>query len=67
MEIYTYAYSADYTPPMPVVDVTLVTPHSGEAAGPELALVDSGADGTLVPVDLLEQIGAISVATGRLI
>jgi hypothetical protein len=28
--------------------------------------VDSGADGTLVPVDLLEGIGAISVATGRL-
>ena len=61
-----YAYSLDYDPSMPVVEVTLVAPHSGEAVGPELALVDSGADGTLVPVDLLEEIGAISVATGRL-
>jgi predicted aspartyl protease len=51
---------------MPVIDVTLVAPHSGEAIGPETALVDSGADGTLVPVDLLEQIGAVSIATARL-
>lgn len=67
MKLYTYSYSADYDPSMPVVDITLVAPHSGEAIGPEIALVDSGADGTLVPVDLLEQIGAVSIATGRLI
>lgn len=66
MELYTYSYSTDYVPSMPVVDVTLVAPHSGEAIGPKIALVDSGADGTLVPVDLLEQIGAVSIATGRL-
>lgn len=66
MDIYTYAYSTDYTPSMPVVDVTLEAPHSGNAAGPTVGLVDSGADGTLVPVDLLEEIGAISVASGRL-
>lgn len=66
MNLYTYSYSADYDPAMPVVDVTLVAPHSGAAVGPKIALVDSGADGTLVPVDLLEQIGAVSIATGRL-
>ena len=66
MDTYTYSYSTVHTPPMPVVDVTLIAPHSGEAVGPKVALVDSGADGTLVPVDLLEQIGATSVATGRL-
>jgi hypothetical protein len=66
MKLYTYPYSADYDPSMPVVDVTLVAPHSGAAIGPEIAQVDSGADGTLVPIDLLEQIGAISIATGRL-
>lgn len=32
----------------------------------DAALIDSGADGTLVPVDLLERIGAVSVASGRL-
>ncbi|MDY7077876.1 MAG: aspartyl protease family protein [Chloroflexota bacterium] len=67
MKLDTYSYSADYAPSMPVVDVTLVAPHSGEEIGPELALVDSGADGTLIPVDLLEQIGLVSIATGRLI
>lgn len=67
MKLYTYAYSTDYHPSMPVVDVQLRAPHSGEAVGPVTALVDSGADGTLVPVDLLEQIGTVSIATGRLI
>ena len=67
MDLYTYPYSANYDPSMPVVEVTLVAPHSGAVTGPEIALVDSGADGTLVPVDLLEQIGAVSIATGRLI
>lgn len=66
MKLYTYSYSVDYDPSMPIVDVTLVAPHSDEAIGPLSALVDSGADGTLVPVDLLEQIGAVSIATGRL-
>ncbi len=66
MKFDTYSYSEDYDPPMPVVDVTLVSPHSGKVVGPEVALVDSGADGTLVPVDLLEQIGAISIASARL-
>ena len=52
MNLYTYAYSADYDPPMPVVDVTLVAPHSDATVGPEIAVVDSGADGTLVPVNM---------------
>jgi len=66
MKHYTYPYSVDYEPRMPVATVTLKAPSSGEAIGPEMALVDSGADGTLIPINLLEQIGAVSIATGRL-
>ena len=66
MRLYTYPYDADHDPAMPVVDVTLVAPHSDAAVGPETALVDSGADGTLIPVNLLEQLGVVSIATGRL-
>lgn len=66
MKLYTYVYSKDHQPPMPVVDVRLIAPHSGMATGTITAVVDSGADGTLVPVDLLSEIGAVSIATGRL-
>ena len=66
MKHYTYPYSADYEPSMPIATVTLRAPSSGEVIGPEMALVDSGADGTLIPINLLEQIGAVSIATGRL-
>ncbi len=48
-------YNKTYVPPFPTLPVTL-----GEGAsrvGPVPALIDSGADTTLVPVDLLDQIG----------
>lgn len=66
MRLYTYSYNSDFDPPMPVVDVLLVEPHSGETSGPHRALIDSGSDGTLVPVNLLAQISATSVGAGRL-
>jgi predicted aspartyl protease len=67
MKLYTYSYNADYNPSMPVVEVILQAPLSDDATGPVSALIDSGADATLVPADLLEQIGAVSVSTGRLL
>lgn len=66
MNLYTFSYSVDYDPAMPVLEVTISEPHSNEAVTYAPALIDSGADGTLVPVDLLERIGAVSVASGRL-
>ena len=66
MGLYTYSYNSDFDPPMPVVDVLLVGPYSRETSGPHRALVDSGSDGTLVPINLLAQINATSVGTGRL-
>jgi hypothetical protein len=60
MNVYTYEYDHTYDPAMPVVDVVM---HSllGSSSGPHSALVDSGSDTTSVPLDLLDEIGSISV------
>jgi predicted aspartyl protease len=52
-----YPYDATYDPPIPVCNVTLTAPATGYSV--ELtAIVDTGADGTIVPVHYLEEIGA---------
>lgn len=64
--LYTYPYDRRYQPAMPVVELALG--KSGESGPNKLhpALIDSGADGTLVPVNLLEEIGARQVGTARI-
>jgi predicted aspartyl protease len=64
--LYTYSYSRNYQPAMPVVEVRLGRSGEDMPNQEHLALVDSGADGTLVPIDLLEQIGARQVGTARI-
>lgn len=51
---------------MPVVEVKLGKGGEVAPGNPRLALIDSGADGTLVPIDLLEQVGARQVGTARI-
>lgn len=55
--IYTYSYDTTYVPSMPVIELT-----SGRAgAEPTLkitAIVDSGADATMIPVHYLKQVRA---------
>lgn len=58
----THLYSNEYDPPAPVVEVVIV---AAKRMGVE-ALVDSGADVTLIPISLLEQIGARYSHTHRL-
>ena len=43
---------------MPVIAIT-VDGYAGLPSQPASALVDSGADGTMIPIDLLEVIGAL--------
>ncbi len=64
MKLLTYDYDRSYDPAMPIVEVHLASIDSSESIGPVTAIVDSAADGTMVPVDLLEQIGALSVESG---
>jgi predicted aspartyl protease len=60
-----YDYSADYIPPMPVCQVFL-GPGGGETIlGPLEAVIDTGADVTVIPLEYLRQVGAKRVSQGR--
>jgi len=52
-----YLYDVTYDPPIPVCNVTLTVPSTGHRVG-LTAIVDTGADGTIVPVHYLREIGA---------
>ena len=56
-KIYTYEYDNDYNPAMPVVDIEIG--RAMDAASLALkAVVDSGADATIIPVHSLREIHA---------
>lgn len=55
--LYTYAYDTAYIPSMPVVDLLIGRAH-GEPLLQLTAIVDSGADATMIPVRYLKQIAA---------
>lgn len=57
IKIYTYEYDNDYNPAMPVVDIEIG--RAMDAASLALkAVVDSGADATIIPVHSLQEIHA---------
>ena len=56
--IYTYEYDLTYVPAMPIVSLSIGQPDS-EASFTLSALVDSGADATMIPISYLLQVGAI--------
>jgi predicted aspartyl protease len=56
-KVYTYDYDSIYDPAMPVVDIELGR-AGGEPALKLTALVDSGADATIVPLRYLVQVNA---------
>lgn len=58
MSVLTYPYSDAYTPSMPVVDLGVSRPGARQPIQVVTAVVDSGADGTLVPIDVLEAVSA---------
>ena len=45
-----FPYDAQYSPPAPSVEIRLGTPGESLASGPHQALVDTGADISLVPL-----------------
>lgn len=50
-------YSHAYSPPAPILMISLAVPEEAPPIGPYPALIDTGADGTLVPSTLLEELG----------
>ncbi len=55
--VYTYNYDTDYNPAMPVVEIRIGRAMA-DASLPLAALVDSGADATIIPIGYLRQIRA---------
>ncbi len=53
-----YPYDETYYPAMPVLAVT-IDGYAGQPLQPVTALVDSGADGTMIPIDVLEAASAL--------
>ena len=54
MPLYSHPYnSKDFQPAMPVVEVALLFRGTEEVAAQVLAIVDSGADATLLPIESL--------------
>jgi hypothetical protein len=52
-----FPYNEEYDPAMPVILVA-VDSYSGRLLSTLTAIVDSGADGTMLPIDVLEAVGA---------
>jgi predicted aspartyl protease len=55
--VYSYDYDSSYIPAMPIVELQIGRPEA-EPAFDLLAIIDTGADATIIPVAILEQIGA---------
>jgi hypothetical protein len=66
MPSYTYDYSTRYQPYAPVVDILISSPDSPDRQLMLSALVDSGADATMLPIAALQAIGALYVQPARI-
>ena len=62
----TFPYSVRYQPPMPAAEIALGAPATDFTLGPLPAILDTGADITLVPREYLIRLDAPVVAGGYL-
>lgn len=53
-----FPYSGNYQPAAPILEVTFISAAENRRVGPLAGIVDSGADGTLVPLRYLTAIQA---------
>lgn len=49
-----YNYAETWYPPMPVLEIKMGYPEESLSLGPYTAIVDTAADGTIVPIQLIE-------------
>ncbi len=64
--VYTHPYSTDYDPLMPIVEVGVSAARRSRTERALTALIDSGSDGTLIPIDILEAVGARYIDQARM-
>ena len=57
-----FAYSRNFLPAAPILEVTFISAAESRRVGLLAAIVDSGADGTLVPLRYLAEIQAPSTS-----
>lgn len=62
----SYPYDASYEPAAPVVQIGLSPSGENQVRQQTRALLDSGADGTMIPIDLLLACGARYVERRRM-
>ncbi len=61
-----YPYDASYQPPFPVVQVVFYNSEEGLRTAAENALLDTGSDGSLVPIAYLRQVFAPALTDIRI-
>jgi len=61
-----YPYTTQYFPPFPTLQVSLYNPEEALRTAVTNALIDTGADGTLVPLIYLRQIVAPVLTAARI-
>ncbi|MBL7064620.1 MAG: hypothetical protein ISS49_10525 [Anaerolineae bacterium] len=59
-------YAKTWYPPMPVLEIWLGYPEESLSLGPYIAIVDTAADGTIIPIGLIERLEAPFVDDVRL-
>ncbi len=66
MARYSHGYDDTYDPSMPVVDVIVRDVVTGMHTAPMTAIVDSGADGCLVPLTVLQDLNLRPIRRARM-
>ena len=61
-----FPYAAHYQPPFPVLELRLHNEEQSRHTDLLAALIDTGADGTLIPISYLRQMLAPALTTQRL-
>jgi len=64
MTIVTFDYDSSFVPSAPVLEIEIDGYNRGMGKQRILALIDSGADATLIPTTILETVGATYKETG---
>lgn len=64
MSVHSFYYDEDYIPAMPIIEIGVSKPN-GKREAILTALVDSGADASMIPINILDEIGARFIKHGR--
>lgn len=61
----TFQYDLSYDPSFPTADIVLRNSNAGLSVVVDSALLDTGSDGTMIPIDYLRQIRATPISDAR--